>query len=94
MDLDLQERIKKKQLEIHNYNQDIFKGEIKMATKKTAAEECCAKCESDIAALKKEIAALKKELKAKSSGGSDPRVDTLIKVVKRLNAGVAKKFGF
>ena len=49
-----------------------------MATKKSAAEECCAKCESDIAALKKEIAALKRELKAKSSGGADPRVDKLI----------------
>jgi len=49
-----------------------------MATKKSAAEECCAKCESDIAALKKEIAVLKKELKAKSSGGNDPRVDLLV----------------
>ena len=52
-----------------------------MATKKTAAEECCAKCESDIAALKKEIAALKRALKAKSSGGVDPRVDKLIEAV-------------
>ena len=50
-----------------------------MATKKTAAEECCAKCEKDIAALKKEIAALKKELKVKSSGGADPRVDLIVK---------------
>ncbi len=49
-----------------------------MATKKSAAEECCAKCESDIAALKKEIAALKKELKSKSSGGADSRVDLLV----------------
>jgi hypothetical protein len=53
-----------------------------MATKKSAAEECCAKCESDIAALKKEIAALKKELKAKSSGGADARVDKLIEYLK------------
>ena len=52
-----------------------------MAIKKSAAEECCAKCEKDIAALKKEIAALKKELKAKSSGGVDPRVDKLIEAV-------------
>ena len=52
-----------------------------MATKKSAAEECCAKCESDISALKKEIAALKKELKAKSSGGADPRVDQLINFI-------------
>ena len=34
-----------------------------MPTKKSAAEECCAKCEKDIAALKKEIAALKKEFR-------------------------------
>lgn len=53
-----------------------------MATKKSAAEECCAKCEKDIAALKKEIAALKKELKAKSSGGADPRVDAIIEILK------------
>ena len=53
-----------------------------MATKKSAAEECCAKCEKDIAALKKEIAALKKELKAKPSGGADPRVDKLIDALK------------
>lgn len=55
-----------------------------MATKKSAAEECCAKCESDIAALKKEIAALKKELKAKSSGGVDPRVDKILSALKDL----------
>ena len=53
-----------------------------MAIKKSAAEECCAKCEKDIAALKKEIAALKKELKAKSSGEKDPRVDKLIEALK------------
>ena len=55
-----------------------------MATKKSAAEECCAKCEKDIAALKKEIAALKRELKAKSSGGADPRVDKLIESLKKF----------
>ena len=52
-----------------------------MAFKKSAAEECCAKCEKDIAALKKEVAALKKELKAKSSGGADPRLDQLWKAL-------------
>ena len=31
-----------------------------MAIKKSAADECCAKCTSDIAALKKEIVALSK----------------------------------
>ena len=53
-----------------------------MPTKKSAAEECCAKCEKDIAALKKEIAALKKELKAKSSGGADPRIDQIWEALK------------
>jgi hypothetical protein len=55
-----------------------------MATRKTAkssAEECCAKCESDIAALRKEIAALKKELAKKPAGGADPRVEKLIKAL-------------
>ena len=64
-----------------------------MATKKTAAEECCAKCEKDIAALKKEIAALKKELKAKSSGGADPRVDVLIEALSsHPNKALARHF--
>ena len=49
-----------------------------MPAKKSAAEECCAKCEKDVAALRKEIAALKKELAKKTSGGADPRVDKLI----------------
>ena len=53
-----------------------------MATKKSAAEECCAKCEKDIAVLRKEIAALKKELQsATSTKNSDPRVEKLIEVV-------------
>jgi len=52
-----------------------------MPTKKSTVEECCAKCEKDIAALKKEIAALKKELKAKSSGGVDPRIDKILKAL-------------
>ena len=53
-----------------------------MPTKKTAAEECCAKCEKDVAALKKELAALKKELAKKSAGGgTDPRVDVLIEAL-------------
>jgi len=45
------------------------------------ASECCAKCESDIAALRKEIANLKKELAKKPAGGADPRVDKLIKAL-------------
>jgi hypothetical protein len=49
-----------------------------MPVKKTAAEECCAKCEKDIAALRKEVAALKKELAKKSAGGTDLRVSDLI----------------
>lgn len=47
------------------------------AASEESASECCAKCESDIAALRKEIAALKKELAKKPSGGSDPRVDKI-----------------
>ena len=54
-----------------------------MPVKKTAAEECCAKCEKDIAALRKEVAALKKEL-AKAKGGADPRVDLVLEFL-RLN---------
>ena len=42
----------------------------------------CAALKKEVAALKKEISALKKELKAKSSGGADPRVDELIKILK------------
>ena len=60
-----------------------------MATKKStvsSAEECCAKCERDIAALKREIAALKKELAKKSSGGADPRVDAILELLKQSNA--------
>ena len=53
-----------------------------MPTKKSEAEECCAKCEKDIVALKKEIAALKKELKAKQSGGADPRIDQIWEALK------------
>ena len=50
--------------------------------KASAAEECCAKCEKDIAALKKEIAALKKALSSKSAGGADARVEKLIEYLK------------
>lgn len=57
-----------------------------MAGKRTAAENHCAKCESDIAALKKEIAALRAELKKQSSasgkGGKDSRVDALLTYIK------------
>ena len=55
-----------------------------MATKKSAAEECCAKCEKDIAALRKEVAALKSELAKKSSGG-DPRVEQIWQVLSKKN---------
>ena len=60
-----------------------------MPVKKTAAEECCAKCEKDIAALRKEVAALKKEL-AKAKGGADPRLELLIEYFK-LNPNVKRK---
>tara|TARA_B100000424_G_C22598384_1_gene334588 strand:+ start:322 stop:531 length:210 start_codon:yes stop_codon:yes gene_type:complete len=60
-------------------------------SKATAAEECCAKCESDIAALKREITALKKELAKKSAGGGvDPRLDKLISYFKQ-NPNVKRK---
>ena len=62
-----------------------------MPAKKTAAEECCAKCEKDVAALRKEIAALKKELAKKSAGGADPRVDKLIGVIKNYHPRWQKK---
>jgi hypothetical protein len=55
-----------------------------MATKKEESYDCkaeCAELHKQLAALKKEVVALKKELKLKSSGGSDPRVDKLIKVI-------------
>jgi len=56
-----------------------------MPIKKTAAEECCAKCEKDVAALKKEVAALRKELSKKVSGGADPRVDKLLELFEASN---------
>ncbi len=57
-----------------------------MAVRKSAADECCAKCEKDIAALKKEIAALKKELAKKSAGGADSRVDVILELLKQSNS--------
>ncbi len=62
-----------------------------MPIKKSAAEECCAKCEKDVAALRKEIAALKKELAKKSAGGEDSRVDALIQVMKDYHPRWQKK---
>ena len=44
----------------------------------------CAALKKEVAALKKEVAALKKELKAKSSGGADPRVDAVIKILQNM----------
>ena len=58
-----------------------------MSAKKSAAEECCAKCEKDVAALRKEIAALKKELAKKSTGGSAPRVDKIWEAIERMGKG-------
>ena len=61
-------------------------------TKKTA-EECCAKCESDVAELKREIAALKKQLAkaAKAPAGADPRVDKLIEAIKLFGTSQRQK---
>ena len=56
-----------------------------MPVKKTAAEECCAKCEKDIAALRKEVAALKAALAKKPAGGADPRVDKIIKALEEFS---------
>ncbi len=66
-----------------------------MPIKKSAADECCAKCEKDIAALRKEIAALKAALAKKPAGGADPRVDKLLEILKneRSFANDARKAG-
>ena len=56
-----------------------------MPAKKSAAEECCAKCEKDVAALRKEIATLKREITKKSAGGSDSKVDVLISAIKNYH---------
>ena len=50
-------------------------------SEKSAAEECCAKCTSDIAALRKEVNALKKALASANKGSKDPRVSKLIEVL-------------
>jgi uncharacterized small protein (DUF1192 family) len=52
------------------------------AASEEGAAECCAKCESDIAAISKEIADLKKELAKKPAGGADARVDSVIQYLK------------
>mgnify|MGYP001288761182 CR=1 FL=1 len=46
-----------------------------------SAEECCAKCERDVAALRKEVAALKAALAKRPASGGDPRVDVLIEAL-------------
>ena len=56
------------------------------------AEECCAKCESDVAELRKEIAALKAALAKRPSGGADSRVDALIALIKAINPAAAEKY--
>ncbi len=48
-----------------------------------STEECCAKCESDITALRKEIAGLKRELAKKPAGGADPRVDKIVEYLQK-----------
>ena len=61
-----------------------------MPAKKEESYDCkveCAELKKEVASLKKEIAALKKELKAKSSGGSDPRIDKIIEALKSYGAG-------
>ena len=57
------------------------------AASEEGAAECCAKCESDIAALSKEIADLKKELAKKPAGGSDPRVDKIWEAIVAMGKG-------
>ena len=64
-----------------------------MPAKKEESYDCkveCAELKKEVAALKKEVAALKKELKAKSSGGSDPRFDKLLEVLKSHSPKIAK----
>ena len=53
------------------------------------APECCAKCEKDIAELRREIAALKATLAKKPAGGADPRVDKLVEAVS-IHPGMKK----
>jgi anti-sigma factor RsiW len=57
-----------------------------------SAEECCAKCERDVAALRKEVAALKAALAKRPSGGADPRVDALVALIKVINPAAAEKY--
>jgi hypothetical protein len=57
-------------------------------SKEASVEECCAKCESDITALKKEVAALKRVLAKKpASAGADPRVNKLIEAMNSASLG-------
>ena len=68
-----------------------------MPAKKEAAHDCkaeCAELHRQLASLKREVATLKAELKkAPKGGGSDPRVDQLIEVLKgfHLHAGLVTK---
>ena len=49
-----------------------------------SAEECCAKCERDVAALRKEVAALKAALAKRPASGADPRVDKIWAAIVRM----------
>lgn len=54
----------------------------------TTEDHVHAELEKKVTALEKEVAALKKELaKAKSSKGSDPRVDKLWEIIKNSHHG-------
>ncbi len=60
-----------------------------------SAEECCAKCESDVAELRKEVAALKAALAKRPTGrsGADPRVDKIVEAIEIFLPKVAKHIG-
>ena len=53
-----------------------------MATRKE--EVSVEDLQKELAALRKEVAALKKELGKKSSGGVDPRVDKIWRVLEQM----------
>jgi len=50
------------------------------------APECCAKCEKDIAELRKEIAALKAAIAKRSTDGADPRVNKILEALVKYSS--------